>query len=150
MLRVGKLTDYATSLLSALAERPDGVRSAVDLAERARLELPTVSKVLKILAHAGLVASFRGQSGGYRLARAPEQITVADIVAAMEGPFGMTECVAHQGQCHHEPHCGVRGNWQRISKVIEQALRSVTLAEMAGHPSPSTKRIPARVLTQHA
>jgi len=107
-----------------------------------------VSKVLKILAHAGLVESFRGQSGGYRLARAPERITVADIVAAMEGPFGMTECAAHQGQCHHEPHCGVRGNWQRISRVIEQALRSVTLAEMA-HP-PSRKRIPVQVLGQQA
>jgi len=145
MLRVAKLTDYATTLLSALAEDPSGVSSAVELAERARLELPTVSKVLKILAHAGLVASFRGQSGGYRLARAPESITVADIVAAMEGPFGMTECVAHQGQCHHEPHCGVRDNWRRISRVIEQALRNVTLAEMAGQPAPSAKRIPVQV-----
>ena len=149
MLRVGKLTDYATTLLSALAEHPGGVLSAVDLAERARLELPTVSKVLKILAHAKLVASFRGQSGGYRLARAPETISVADIVAAMEGPFGMTECVAHEGQCHHEPHCGVRGNWQRISRVIEQALREITLAEMVGTVS-TTKRIPVRVLPQHA
>src|SRR5262245_51769145 len=128
MLRVGKLTDYATGLLSTLAERPAAIHSAVELAEGARLELPTVSKVLKILAHAGLVESFRGQSGGYRLARAPERITVAEIVAAMEGPFGMTECVAHQGQCHHEPHCGVRGNWHHISRVIEQALHSVTLA----------------------
>jgi FeS assembly SUF system regulator len=132
--------------MSALAADPAAVHSAVDLAERARLEPPTVSKVLKILAHAGLVESFRGQSGGYRLARPPESITVADIVAAMEGPFGMTECIAHQGQCHHEPHCGVRGPWQRISLVIEQALRNITLAEMAGQGSRSaTKRIPVQI-----
>jgi len=149
MLRVGKLTDYATSLMSVLAEDPAAVHSAVGLAERARLEPPTVCKVLKILAHAGLVESFRGQSGGYRLARPPESITVADIVAAMEGPFGMTECIAHEGQCHHEPHCGVRGNWQRISRVIEQALRSMTLAEMADAP-PAGKRIPVRVLSPQA
>jgi FeS assembly SUF system regulator len=149
MLRVSKLTDYATVLMTALADDADAVHSAVGLAERARLELPTVSKILKHLAHAGLVESFRGAQGGYRLARAPVAITVADIVAAMEGPFGMTECVAHEGQCDHEPHCEVRGNWRKISLAIETALKSVTLADMlpAGR---SRKRIPVRVLTVSA
>jgi len=71
MLRVTKLTDYATVVLTALAERPDRIHSAAELAERAKLELPTVSKVLKPLAHAGLVESFRGATGGYKPARAP-------------------------------------------------------------------------------
>jgi FeS assembly SUF system regulator len=148
MLRVGKLTDYATGIMSTMAEDPAAVHSAVGLAERARLELPTVSKVLKMLGHAGLVESFRGTNGGYRLTRAPARITVAEIVAAMEGPLGMTECVAHQGQCGHEPHCGVRGNWQRISRVIEQALNSITLAELG--PTQPRKRIPVRVLSASA
>lgn len=139
MLRVSKLTDYATAVMTVLAGVPDSsglpVLSAQDLAERARLELPTVSKLLKQLAHAKVVESFRGVNGGYRLARAPRQITIADIVIAMEGPIGMTECGAQAGLCGHELHCGVRVNWQRINQAIAQALASVTLADMQ-RPAP--------------
>ncbi len=130
MLRVSKLTDYATEVMAALADAPARVHSAQELAERVRLELPTVSKLLKQLAHAGLVDSFRGVNGGYRLARASERISVADIVTAMEGPIGMTECSAQSGLCGLEPHCGVRVNWQRINQAIAEALAGVSLADM--------------------
>ena len=147
MLRVSKLTDYATVLMTVLAESPDQLANAVALAERARLEPPTVSKVLKQLVHAGLVASQRGAAGGYRLARPPSSISVADIVAAMEGPIGMTECSVHVGLCDHERHCGVRGNWRRISELVESALRNVTLADMLAPPPPRPARIPIRLAT---
>lgn len=130
MLRVSKLTDYATVVMTSLAEQPLAVHSAFALAECARLEQPTVSKLLKQLSQAGLVESFRGVNGGYRLARAPEQISLVDILVAIEGPFGMTECSAHSGMCNRESHCGVRGNWRRISDVIESALKNVSLADM--------------------
>ena len=135
MLRVSKLTDYATVVMTVLADQPERVHSAQELAERARLELPTVSKLLKQLAHAELVCSFRGVNGGYKLSRAPQRITIAEIVTAMEGPIGMTECSAHSGLCGHESHCGVRVNWQRINVAIAQALGSVTLADMIKPPS---------------
>jgi FeS assembly SUF system regulator len=144
MLRVSKLTDYATVVMTCLAAG-DGVMSAQALAERARLELPTVSKLLKQLAQAGLVASTRGINGGYRLARSAERITIADVVTAMEGPIGMTECSAHAGMCDHEPHCGVRVNWQRINHAIAGALASVTLADMLHPPSKPRATIPLRV-----
>ncbi len=147
MLRVSKLTDYATVVMTVLADAPQAVFSAQDLAARAHLELPTVSKLLKQLAQAELVVSFRGVNGGYRLARAPEQISLADILIAMEGPFGMTECSAHVGACGHEVHCGVRGNWRRVSDVIETTLREVTLADMR-QPVPKRHRtIPLRLAT---
>ena len=145
MLRVSKLTDYATVVMTVLAAAPDCVHSAQDLADKARLELPTVSKLLKSLAHADLVESFRGVNGGYRLARAPERISIADIVIAMEGPIGMTECSAHTGMCGHEPHCGVRVNWQRISHAIAGALASVTIADMLHPPTKPRAAIPLRV-----
>jgi FeS assembly SUF system regulator len=146
MLRVSKLTDYATVVMTLLAERPQDVHAALALAERAHLELPTVSKLLKQLGRDGLVESFRGVNGGYRLSRAPQDISVADIVVAMEGPIGMTECGAHTGLCNHESHCGVRGNWRRISDAIETALRSVTLADMLRPAAPRRGRpIPLRV-----
>ena len=145
MLRVSKLTDYATVVMTCLVAAGEGVQSAQSLAERARLEVPTVSKLLKQLAQAGLVASTRGINGGYRLARAPERITIADIVTAMEGPIGMTECSAHAGQCEREPHCGVRVDWQRINRAIAGALASVTLADMVQSPARRAAAIPVHV-----
>ena len=147
MLRVSKLTDYATVVMTCLAESGDEVLSAQWLAERSRLEVPTVSKVLKQLAGAGLVDSWRGVNGGYRLAREPKAISVADIVTAMEGPIGMTECCAHSGLCDHESHCGVRVNWQRISDAIRSALEGVTLADMLTAAPKRALSIPMRVAT---
>lgn len=134
MLRIAKLTDYATVLLAALAGRDRAQASAAELAAEARIEITTVSKVLKTLAQAGLVESRRGAAGGYRLAREPEQISVADVIVAMEGPIGLTECQLHAGRCHHERHCGVRGNWQTIGLAIETALRNVSLADLVASP----------------
>ena len=149
MLRVTKLTDYATVVMTCLPEAGEAVRSAQEVAERSRLELPTVSKLLKQLARAGLVDSCRGVHGGYRLARPAERISVADIVAAIEGPFGMTECSVHQGQCGYESHCGVRSNWRRISLAIETALKGVSLAEMT-MPRVPRKTIPVRMIGAEA
>ena len=140
MLRVTKLTDYATLVLTVLAARPADVLSAPELAEQAGLEAPTVAKVLKPLAQAGLVEGFRGANGGYRLARAPAAISLVEIVEAMEGPLGMTECSLHDGQCGLETSCGVRANWRRINDVVADALRAITLAEMVAPAPPPTPR----------
>ncbi len=139
MLRVTKLTDYATVVLTVLAARPGEVLSAPELAEQAGLEAPTVAKVLKPLAAAGLVAGFRGANGGYRLARAASDINLVEIVEAMEGPLAMTECSVHDGQCGIEASCGVRANWRRINDVVADALRGVTLAQMLA-PAPRATR----------
>ncbi|HMT38506.1 SUF system Fe-S cluster assembly regulator [Thermomonas sp.] len=142
MLRVTKLTDYATVVMTVLAARPGEVLSAPELAEQAGLEAPTVAKVLKPLAAAGLVAGFRGANGGYRLARAAADINLVEIVEAMEGPLAMTECSVHDGQCGIEASCGVRANWRRINDVVADALRGVSLAQMLGPaPRPSRKGI---------
>jgi len=139
MLRVTKLTDYATVVLSALADAPERVHNATELAERAHLELPTVSKLLKTLTQAGLVQSFRGSAGGYRLARPASQISLIHIVEAIEGPLGMTECSGEHSSCEHETHCGVRSKWLRINDVVADALRGVSLAEMT--PTASIKAV---------
>ena len=142
MLRVTKLTDYATVVLTVLAARPGEVLSATELADAAGLEPPTVSKLLKPLAQAGLVEGLRGVHGGYRLARPATDISLIEIVEAMEGPLAMTECSVHDGQCGIEASCGVRANWRRINDVVADALRGVSLAQMLGPaPRPSRKGI---------
>lgn len=94
---------------------------------------PTVRKVLKTLAHAGIVGSVRGTHGGYALARPAADITVADVVIAVEGPIAVTECAseATAGACDLEGRCNVQGPWQRISAAIRDALEGLTLADMA-------------------
>lgn len=152
MLRVTRLTDYATLVLTVLASRPDAVHRAAELAEQAHLEVTTVSKVLKPLAHAGLVEGFRGANGGYRLARAPDSISLIEIVEAIEGPLGMTACSVHEGNCGIEDHCGLRANWRRINDVVAEALREVTLAQMlpparatAARPAGTGRAIPLQL-----
>jgi FeS assembly SUF system regulator len=130
MLRVSRLTDYATVVMTCIAAHPADVLSTAQIAEEARLELPTVSKLLKMLGHAGLVESFRGVNGGYRLARPAEAISLADIVEAMEGPIGMTACSTAEGQCERHSQCGVSGSWRSVSGAIDGVLRAMTLAQM--------------------
>jgi len=135
MLRISKLTDYATVLLAELSRRPDACVSASLLAESTGLEMPTVSKVLKMLAKAGVVNSLRGVNGGYRLAKRPSDITVAAIVRAMEGPIALTECALEPGLCSYESNCHLRGHWHQIGQAVEGALENLSLADMAGTDS---------------
>lgn len=146
MFRLSKLADYATVLMASLADEAGGLLSAQTLAERTRLEAPTVSKLLKQLAQANLVQSTRGAAGGYRLARSATAITVADIISAIEGPLGMTECSIHHGKCGRENFCTVSSNLRKISAAIESALREVTLVDMVApsrqwQPKVSVERL---------
>ena len=134
MLKMGKLTDYATVIMSYLAQDAGEVHAASELAQVVGISAPTALKVLKTLARAGLLQSQRGTKGGYQLSRPPAQITMADILQAMEGPIGLTECGSQPGSCLRESRCSVRTNWQRISQAVGEALARVSLAEMAAPP----------------
>ena len=133
MLRISKLTDYGTLILTHIAGQPDRLHSASDLAEALGLGLPTVSKILKTLGRHDLVTSLRGARGGYTLARPARSITVADIIDALEDqPFGLTECSATAGLCERETDCRIRVNWLQINTVVRRALEEVRLADLAG------------------
>lgn len=131
MFKLGKLTDYGTVVMTALAAHPEALRNAHELAAETHVAAPTVSKLLKQLTKSGLVESIRGAHGGYRLARPPERITVAEVISALEGPIALTQCAVHDGGCSIESHCGVRGNWRLINTAIRHALEAVSLAQMA-------------------
>ena len=130
MLRISKLTDYAILVMVELT-RDGEMLSAHALAERVGIEAPTASKVLKLLAGGGLLDSYRGANGGYKVKRAPGEISVAEVIAAIEGPIAMTECSEEPGLCSQEASCELRGNWQRISLAVNAALQDVSLAEMS-------------------
>jgi len=133
MLRIGKLTDYATVILATLAAERTRLLTATALSERTHIASPTVAKLLKQLHHAGLVKSTRGTHGGYQLAREPENISAAAILDALEGPIALTECSAGSGQqCGIEHTCSVGRTWQRLSVAIRRSLSEVSLAQLAG------------------
>jgi FeS assembly SUF system regulator len=140
MFRVTRLTDYATLVLTVLAASPGDVHSASEIAERAGLEPPTVSKVLKPLSQAGLVEGFRGARGGYRLARPAASVRLIEIIEALEGPLAVTDCSVQDGTCGIEQSCGMRGNWRRINDVIVQALAGITLQDMLVPGQPDSAR----------
>lgn len=141
MLKLSKMADYATVLMASLAADPGTLVSASVLAERSRLVESTVAKLLKLLAQRGLVDSVRGARGGYRLARPARQISVADIVVAIEGPIGWTACSVHQGGCDRETFCGVSANLLKIAVALEAALKEVTLQDLLAAPASWRPRV---------
>ena len=134
MLRISKLTDYGTMILVHLAVHSGRLNSAQhDVASGTRLALPTVQKLLKLLAESELVHSVRGAEGGYELTRPPASISAAEILDVLEGPLSITECSTKDGNCELEDGCPVGGAWQKINRGIRGALGEITLAELA-HP----------------
>lgn len=131
MIRITKQTDYGIVLLTHLAAHPERQFNAPDLAQETHLPLPMVSKILKLLVREGILRSQRGVKGGYFLAREAAAVTMAEIIASLEGPIAITECIDEGGLCSHTTMCGVRTNWQRINDALLSALTGITLAEMA-------------------
>lgn len=113
--------------------------TARDLAAETHIPLPTVSKLLKLLARQGLLLSHRGMRGGYSLAKKPEEISVAHIVGALDGPVGLTDCTVHPGKCGQEETCPSRSHLQLISSVVHGALDQIVLSTMT---RPAAKPIP--------
>jgi FeS assembly SUF system regulator len=139
MLRLSKITDYGIVLLAHMAsceghvpDEPGCARhSARELSEDVALPLPVVSKILKSLARGGIIESHRGAKGGYSLRADHQEITVANMIAVLEGPVAMTECSASSGSCLLEHSCSVRDPWQIINRVVNDALSEITLKDLA-------------------
>lgn len=132
MIRLTRESDYAIVLMTCIARSgPRAVSSARELAEATHLPQPMVAKILKHLARAGLLRSRRGVAGGYRLARPAGRISVADVITALEGPIGITECTSDLPvSCDLAAMCAVRSNWEILNRAVREALSRITLEQM--------------------
>ena len=153
MVRLSKLTDYGMVLMSCFARsQPGALRTARDLAAESRLPLPTVSKVLKELLQSGLLVSRRGMQGGYSLARTPREISLVEIITALEGPVALTVCSTDvTGLCDVEACCAIKRNQQVINEAIRGVLAKLMLSDLieplgltsiqglSGSPGPGTQ-----------
>lgn len=131
MIRLSRMTDYGIVVMSQMSQRRETVTTAVELGQSTGLPMPTVSKLLKQLARAGLLDSHRGVNGGYMLTRSLEDITAVDIIEALDGPVALTACVeGAEDACNVESLCPMRGGWDKVNTAIRRALNDVTLAEL--------------------
>ena len=131
MIRLSRLADYGVALMTQVASARRAVHSAQTLAAASGLPMPTVSKLLAALARGGLLEAIRGAKGGYRLARAPGAISIGEIVAAVDGPIALTQCIERwPGACDVEFICPSRRGWQAINDGVRRAFAAVSLAEL--------------------
>lgn len=132
-MRLSHLADYAVVLMTAAARRPAGARlSATELSAETGVPLPTAQKLMGQLAGRGLLRSVRGASGGFSLAKAAQDISLADIVEAVEGPIVMTTCVDElRHDCALESACQVRPHMNVVNGAVRGALAGVSLSSLA-------------------
>lgn len=135
MIRLSRLADYGVALMTRMAQDTSGVHTAVGLAEVTGIPTPTVSKVLATLARQGVLRSVRGAHGGYALTCLPHEISVGRIIAAIDGPIALTQCIEDgPGVCGVESLCLTRRGWKLINQAVFNALDGVTLADIVGAP----------------
>lgn len=158
MLLLTRKTDYALLALASLARQTPAGASARGLAERLNLPLPVLRNILKQLTSRGMLKSTRGTRGGYRLARSPQEITLAQLLEAIEGPMRLARCCSvpegeEEGECRLEESCLIRGNMRRVHASLMQLLDEVTLAQLADTDSsaelkPGSSDAPAPLETR--
>lgn len=141
MIILSKLADYGVIVATHMAADPERRVTAATLAAETRLPRATVAKLLKALAHKGLVTATRGAAGGYRLARRAKAISVAEVVAAIDGTIGLTQCSVHVADCARTSYCPTRPHWAAINRAVEEALEAVSLDRMIG-PMTFARRPP--------
>jgi FeS assembly SUF system regulator len=131
-MRLSHLADYAVVLMTAAARRKAGERfSATELSGETGVALPTAQKLLGQLAGAGLLGSARGAAGGFSLSRPATEISLADIVEAVEGPIAMTVCSEGRTDCALDAHCRVKPHMGIVGNAVRGALGAVSLTELA-------------------
>tara|TARA_B100001079_G_C16175201_1_gene410317 strand:+ start:107 stop:559 length:453 start_codon:yes stop_codon:yes gene_type:complete len=130
-MRINKLTDYSIILMANMVINSEkNIHTAKGLSEETEIPLPTVTRIMKLLSNKELLESQRGPQGGYSLIRTSQEISVADVIEAMEGPISLTECSSDNCHCIYEDNCDVGKPWQKINRAIRKVLKNISLDDM--------------------
>ncbi len=131
MIKLSKLSDYAIVVLSRLAVEKGAIVTTSWLSTETGIPEPTVSKVLKLLSKQKIVLSVRGANGGYKMERAPADITVTELITALDGPIALTTCLdSTQHNCMIDALCPLKGGWSKVNHAIKSALDNVALSDL--------------------
>lgn len=148
VLKISKLADYATVIMTQFTYEPNQqALRATQISQTTHIALPTVSKLLKRLSKADLLLSKRGARGGYLLARSPTLISLAQIIAVVEGDLAVTQCCDNaEGLCEYEQQCNIRNHWRHISSALERALSSISLYDMQQRQFKKSEQIESQLI----
>ncbi len=131
MIRVSRMADYGVVAMTHIARRAEDMHTAASVAQATGVPLPSATKLLKLLARHDILTSQRGAKGGYTLRRAAAEISVADLIVAIDGPIALADCLeGSPGHCGLESFCSIRSPWQKVTDAIRVALEEVSLAQM--------------------
>ncbi len=145
MLRLSKKADYALIALKDLASKPQGISSSArEIAGRFDIPIELMAKVLQRLSKKGLLVSHQGSRGGYQLSRPAIQISVADVIVAIDGPVMITACSDLDESCEQYSKCNIRGPLWQLKNRIVSSLESFTLKELAEDGSARSSVISIR------
>lgn len=134
MIRISKMSDYAMVIMAYLSKAPEHFAQTNDIAINTHIAKPTTAKILKRLAKQGLLESHRGTSGGYKLTKAPDKISVADIIEVIEGPMAIMDCTLGQDHCAIYKNCAINAPWVQINRVIVKSLDTIKLHDLQPIP----------------
>ena len=135
MFKLSKKSDYGLIAVKHLAmHRQQHACSANEVAEEYGISTTLMAKVLQKLARQGMVAAKHGSSGGYQLAKEPENISALDVIVAIDGPVLITSCVTSHGACDATDKCSVREPLRRVNESILHVLNTVTIAQLSEEP----------------
>ncbi len=137
MLKISKLADYGTVIMVQMA-MDRGMQTARAISIRTKISLPTVTKILKLFTAAKLLKSTLGNRGGYELVKSAADITVLEIIQAIEGELSLTECSKALVDCSIFSHCSITNHWRVINGAVKNALRDITLAQLMVEGTPLT------------
>ncbi len=135
MLKIKKLTDYSTIILAYIAKNKNTIISAKILAQKTKIPVPTVSKLLKILTKKQIIISKRGINGGYAILKNPHHISIAEMILAIEGPIAITNCIYNNSSnkltCNIKHSCPMHKIWKHINNTILITLEKISLAHIS-------------------
>ncbi|ELV07746.1 SUF system Fe-S cluster assembly regulator [Wohlfahrtiimonas chitiniclastica] len=139
MLKITRETDYALLIMTHLAKHDDA-KSASQISSECHLSPAFTSKILKILTKESLLASIRGSQGGYLLNKKPEDISLLEILVAIEGPMSINDCVGDHSACERSQHCELTSHWALINQILLREFSNISLASLAALPHRERQR----------
>ena len=138
MIKLSKMTDYAIVCLGTLARKPGYSMSATELSRKTGLTLYTVQKLLKLLvSKSDFIEANRGAFGGYTLNKNSSDISVVEIIEALDGPITLTSCVdKSESFCEASDICFLGGKWNKINEIIRKSLNDISLKDLLSYENP--------------
>ena len=138
MIKLNKMTDYAVVCLGMLSRKPGYPMSATELSKETGITLYTVQKLLKVIvSKSDLISAHRGALGGYILNRNSSEISVVEIIEALEGPITLTSCVDNsENLCVSSDICFLGGKWNKVNNIIRKTLNDISLNDLLNFDNP--------------